>query len=57
LHHARLQRQRHLELIRPAPRSFQSPLLATVQGGGSVQQVYLPLISSGELGLHRGSGR
>ncbi|ABM39646.1 hypothetical protein [Polaromonas naphthalenivorans] len=34
----------------------QSPL-ATLKGGGSVQQVYLPLISSGELGRHRGSDR
>jgi len=54
LHHARLQRQRPLELIRPARRSFQSPL-ATVQGGGSAQQVYLPLISRGGLGRQRGS--
>jgi hypothetical protein len=57
LHHARLQRQRTFELIRLARRSFQSPLLTTVQVGGSVQQIYLPLISSGASDLQRGSSR
>lgn len=32
-------------------------LLTTVQGGGFVRQIYLPLISSGATGRHCSSGR